>query len=268
MLLPEKGSLNKLAVMRDIMLCSRALGDSGNYFLKMKRPSFCPITNLSPDDIEQLPSEIGNRGIDVGAAVILESSDNKILLTRRSKGLRTFPNVWVPPGGHIEQDESFVEAGLRELREETGLDIRPHQCVSSDLNVLALWESVYPPKLNMGLPRRHHIVVYLHGKLTSDLTSDWLNTKMKLEPSEADACAWVHRDLVKAIVSAKEEVGNTVSTSDMPESIRGLSVDESGVQKECDIALEPLLRVCGVTSQVERVSTGTKYALEEWLQLT
>ena len=37
--------------------------------------------------------------------------------------MRTFPGVWVPPGGHIELNETLLEAGLRELREETGLKL-------------------------------------------------------------------------------------------------------------------------------------------------
>ncbi|MFA7248540.1 MAG: NUDIX domain-containing protein [Dehalococcoidia bacterium] len=30
---------------------------------------------------------------------------------------------WLPPGGHVEPDEDPVEAVLREVREETGLDV-------------------------------------------------------------------------------------------------------------------------------------------------
>lgn len=30
---------------------------------------------------------------------------------------------WLPPGGHVEQDELPHEAGLREVAEETGLDV-------------------------------------------------------------------------------------------------------------------------------------------------
>lgn len=37
--------------------------------------------------------------------------------------MRTFPGVWVPPGGHIEPDETLLEGGLRELSEETGLKL-------------------------------------------------------------------------------------------------------------------------------------------------
>lgn len=67
----------------------------------LQHPSFCPIRNLSPIEDSRLPDDIKHRGIDVGAAVILESADNKILLTRRSKHLRTFPGVWVPPGKYF-----------------------------------------------------------------------------------------------------------------------------------------------------------------------
>jgi 8-oxo-dGTP pyrophosphatase MutT (NUDIX family) len=30
---------------------------------------------------------------------------------------------WLPPGGHVDRDELPHEAGLREVREETGLDV-------------------------------------------------------------------------------------------------------------------------------------------------
>ena len=36
--------------------------------------------------------------IELGAAVLLRSNDGLILLTRRSKCLRIFPGIWVPPG--------------------------------------------------------------------------------------------------------------------------------------------------------------------------
>ena len=41
-----------------------------------------------------------DRGVDVGCALILESSDGRVLLTRRAAHLRTFPGIWVPPGKH------------------------------------------------------------------------------------------------------------------------------------------------------------------------
>ena len=87
--------------------------------------------------------------------------------------MRTFPGVWVPPGGHIELNETILEAGLRELREETGLklDDPAH-------HLLGLWESVYPHKLEFGDPIRQHIVAYLAVK--SKLSSKELSELMKV----------------------------------------------------------------------------------------
>ena len=39
--------------------------------------------------------------IGVGVGVIVESQDGRVLITRRAKHMRTFPGVWVPPGGHV-----------------------------------------------------------------------------------------------------------------------------------------------------------------------
>lgn len=43
--------------------------------------------------------------------------DNKLLLILHSK-----LNLWLPPGGHIEPNETPDEAALRETREETGAE--------------------------------------------------------------------------------------------------------------------------------------------------
>ena len=47
-----------------------------------------------------------------------------MLLTRRTSRLKAFPNAWVMPGGHIEIGESLEEGVIREILEETGIDIK------------------------------------------------------------------------------------------------------------------------------------------------
>ncbi len=71
-----------------------------------QRPPFCPVSNLTDEQRTSLPEETLNRGVDVGAVVIVESADGKVLLIRRPKTQRTFPGVWVPPGGHVEANET------------------------------------------------------------------------------------------------------------------------------------------------------------------
>jgi len=38
--------------------------------------------------------------------------------------MRVFPNSWILPGGHIEVGESLESGVVRELQEETGIDIQ------------------------------------------------------------------------------------------------------------------------------------------------
>ncbi len=60
--------------------------------------------------------EIGHH---VALAWVLDPSHSSILLTEhRTVG-------WSCPGGHVETDESLLDAARREMREETGVDVAP-----------------------------------------------------------------------------------------------------------------------------------------------
>lgn len=58
--------------------------------------------------------------IDRVAAVFILRTDGSALLQHRDDkpGLR-HANLWVPPGGHAEPDESMIDCARRELLEET-----------------------------------------------------------------------------------------------------------------------------------------------------
>ncbi|XP_026548931.1 nucleoside diphosphate-linked moiety X motif 17-like, partial [Notechis scutatus] len=77
----------------------------GSTRLLLKRSTFCPIKHLTAEQRASLPTETRHQGVDVGVAVLLESANQKVLLTRRARMLSLFPNTWVPPGGHIEPEE-------------------------------------------------------------------------------------------------------------------------------------------------------------------
>jgi ADP-ribose pyrophosphatase YjhB (NUDIX family) len=54
-----------------------------------------------------------------GSAVVLADDDGRVLLLRRAYT----PYDWVLPGGGAEADESPTATALREVREETGLEV-------------------------------------------------------------------------------------------------------------------------------------------------
>ncbi|XP_074896884.1 m7GpppN-mRNA hydrolase NUDT17 isoform X3 [Buteo buteo] len=103
----------------------------------LKRPSFCPAKRLGEQPELALPAELRGRGVAAGVAVLLQTSTGRILLTRRAGTLSIFPNVWVPPGGHVEPDEELLDVGLQELEEETGLHL---EVGTFSWRMLGLWE--------------------------------------------------------------------------------------------------------------------------------
>jgi 8-oxo-dGTP diphosphatase len=58
----------------------------------------------------------------VGVGVAVRRGD-RVLLVRRAKAPRA--GEWSIPGGAVELGETTFEAGRREVREETGLDVTP-----------------------------------------------------------------------------------------------------------------------------------------------
>lgn len=54
------------------------------------------------------------------AVLVSNGTPRKILL-----GLHRKLGVWLPPGGHQEENENPIETIIREAREETGFDITP-----------------------------------------------------------------------------------------------------------------------------------------------
>ncbi len=67
--------------------------------------------------------------------VVLVPDGRRIVLCRRSSSFLT--GKWCLPGGYIEFDEDFLSAGIREVREETNLDVEIVSIISVASNFLA-----------------------------------------------------------------------------------------------------------------------------------
>ncbi|XP_013918584.1 PREDICTED: nucleoside diphosphate-linked moiety X motif 17 [Thamnophis sirtalis] len=229
--------------------------------LLLKRPRFCPIKHLTPEQRASLPTETLRRGVDVGVAVLLESASGKVLLTRRTRTLSLFPNTWVPPGGHIDPEEELLDTGLREVQEETGLQLKDGGQFSWQL--LALWESVYPPRLSQGLPQRHHIVVFLHLALRE--CHQELQARLKPNEAEVAAVAWLDRSTLASIAATEDGAeGETPGVGrEAPPTVSIIEL-EKGSAKTLVIPTAAFLPTAQ-GENVERVSTGTRYALRQWL---
>ena len=58
----------------------------------------------------------------VAAAVVVRWDDGRVMLLKRAQKDRAH-GLWILPGGHVDQGEVAEEAALREVAEETGLQV-------------------------------------------------------------------------------------------------------------------------------------------------
>ncbi len=59
------------------------------------------------------------------------------------------------------------------------------------------FQSVYPPKLSAGSPRRHHAVIYVHVKLEQPYTAEHTTSLLKPDPREVMAFTWLNRQTIQ-----------------------------------------------------------------------
>lgn len=55
---------------------------------------------------------------------IMKNDDGEILIVKRHPKSRTDPEMWELPGGKVEKGEFFADALVREIKEETNLDVK------------------------------------------------------------------------------------------------------------------------------------------------
>ncbi len=83
--------------------------------------------------------------VGVGGVVLL---DGRAVLIRR--GSEPLKGEWSIPGGTLELGETLVEGVVRELREETGLDVRV-------LELIEVFERIFPDAA--GKPQYHFVIL-------------------------------------------------------------------------------------------------------------
>lgn len=73
---------------------------------------------------------------------LLKNKENQYIIIQRAWNSRHYPGEWEIPGGHVLAGERAEEALIREVREETGLDI-------SFLNKMYLGKEIIGKRLNL-----------------------------------------------------------------------------------------------------------------------
>lgn len=126
----------------------------------------------------------------VGAII---KKDEKVLLIKR--GNEPFNSYWCLPGGHIDYGETAKQAVIREVKEETGLTIKP---------VFFSYRDEIYPDINW-----HGEVLIFHGKAEGKEAVDgkeiidikWVDIKEALNMK----LAFEHEKTLKVYIEKKGE---------------------------------------------------------------
>jgi 8-oxo-dGTP diphosphatase len=125
-------------------------------------------------------------------AAIIKNDEDKILLTRRN--VEPFKDQWCLPGGHIDDNEKTLDAVIREVKEETGLDFEAEFFGYADEVI---------PKFNW-----HAVVIVFTGKGTGELAAQegevadiaWYS----LSKARSLPLAFVHNKILEEYASQKQ----------------------------------------------------------------
>jgi 8-oxo-dGTP diphosphatase len=123
-----------------------------------------------------------NHVFGLAVRVLLSDENGKILILKRSTTSKTNPGKWELPGGKVDQGESFDQALIREVYEETNLKIFIEHFVGAseqNLHVIKAVHIIMSGRIMEGdlqLSEEHEGYAWVFfEELTQYELADWLN---------------------------------------------------------------------------------------------
>lgn len=80
------------------------------------------LASVSPDELQQTMRARLKRNSHLVVGAVLVDDENKICLVREAKA--PYAGKWNLPLGHLEHGETLTAGAIREVKEETGYDIK------------------------------------------------------------------------------------------------------------------------------------------------
>jgi len=101
---------------------------------------------------------------------IISNDNGEVLIMQRSKKNDVLPEYWDVPGGTLEDGEDPADGAIREIKEESGLDISGVR--------------LFFQKSNVDVSKNKQFVTLIFYTKTSD-------TDVTINPEEHDAFVWI-----------------------------------------------------------------------------
>ncbi|CDW78687.1 nudix hydrolase family protein [Stylonychia lemnae] len=188
-------------------------GDTKLYELRLEHSDTCPnriYRRICQD--QEMPIISTDKNIKLAVCMALFDSERNLLLTRRNSNLRVFPHAWVMPGGHIDLGESLEEGVVRELKEETGIQIDSmtmkngsmvffHNTQELQIEPFYAFESVSSFSIDhKNPPKGGHLIVFFRVQLNQKHSE----IKLKLQTEEVDGAVWVDKSHIQRFLNKQD----------------------------------------------------------------
>lgn len=116
--------------------------------------------------VQTIRKYLGDQKIILNASGGIILKDNQILLQRRKDN-----NKWGFPGGLLELNETYLDAAIREIKEETGLNVKPIYFLGIYHNYDMEWQN----------KDKAHVIsaLYVFNIISGDLEMDFESNELK-----------------------------------------------------------------------------------------
>jgi len=191
---------------------------------------------LSLKTYNEADSQKTEKGQVKYADVIVINKDGELLLLKRSQWEDKYQGAWVIPGGHVDEGETYEDAAIRELREESGISLQN----------LKENEKIMPPNWTLGGKYQdddasiEYYVLYLYN-----------DVELLLDDAETRDYIWIKRD----------EIDNYPMVFNMQTNVKKvLGWDETPqvkiIRKAIEKGIIPIDRVSDIVKAMNEIKGG------------
>lgn len=116
----------------------------------------------------------------VTAAGVVENDKGELLL------VKTHNSGWVFPGGQVEVGENLIEAVIREIKEESGINVEV--------------KKLFAVSSNTGVNKGYNGVKEVPTKVMMDFICTYVDGKLGISDENSESC-WVKKDKVLDMIT-------------------------------------------------------------------